>query len=124
MVGQPRRGLLGAGLRDRSPRRRRVAVRRPRPEGRVPRSTACTARSRAPERVVFTEIFEPFPDAESVVTSVLTEEGGKTRLTVTVALSVARGARHGARDRHGEGRRASATTVSKMSRRRLARNTR
>ncbi len=37
-----------------------------------------------PERVVFTEIFEDFPDAESVVTSVLTEEGGKTRLTATV----------------------------------------
>jgi uncharacterized protein YndB with AHSA1/START domain len=37
----------------------------------------------APERVVFTEIYEPFPDAESVVTSVLTEEDGKTRLTVT-----------------------------------------
>jgi uncharacterized protein YndB with AHSA1/START domain len=38
----------------------------------------------APERCVFTEIFEPFPDAESVVTSTLTEENGKTRLTVTV----------------------------------------
>jgi uncharacterized protein YndB with AHSA1/START domain len=37
----------------------------------------------APERVVFTEIFEPFPDVESIVTSVLTDEGGKTRLTVT-----------------------------------------
>ena len=37
----------------------------------------------APERVVFTEIFELFPDVESVVTSVLTEEGGKTRLTAT-----------------------------------------
>ena len=37
----------------------------------------------APERVVFTEIYDPFPDAESVVTSVLTEEGGKTRLTAT-----------------------------------------
>lgn len=36
-----------------------------------------------PERVVFTEIFEQFPDTESVVTSVLTEESGKTRLTVT-----------------------------------------
>jgi uncharacterized protein YndB with AHSA1/START domain len=35
-----------------------------------------------PERVVFTEIFDPFPDAESVVTAVLTEENGKTRLTV------------------------------------------
>jgi len=39
----------------------------------------------APERVVFTEIYEPFPDAESVVTSVLTEENGKTRLTVTAS---------------------------------------
>jgi uncharacterized protein YndB with AHSA1/START domain len=37
-----------------------------------------------PERVVFTEIFEEFPDAESVVTAVLTEEHGKTRLTATV----------------------------------------
>src|SRR6478609_9237223 len=34
----------------------------------------------APERVVFTEIFEPFPDVESVVTSLLTEEGSRTRL--------------------------------------------
>ena len=38
-----------------------------------------------PERIVFTEIFEEFPDAESVVTAVLTEENGKTRLTATVA---------------------------------------
>lgn len=37
----------------------------------------------APERLVFTEIYDPFPDAESVVTSVFTEENGKTRLTVT-----------------------------------------
>ncbi|HEX9369098.1 MAG TPA: SRPBCC family protein [Vicinamibacterales bacterium] len=37
----------------------------------------------APERVVFTEIFELFPDVESVVTSVLTEEAGRTRLTAT-----------------------------------------
>ena len=36
-----------------------------------------------PERVVFTEVFDPFPDAGSVVTTVLTEERGKTRLTVT-----------------------------------------
>lgn len=36
-----------------------------------------------PDRIVFTEIFEPFPDAESVVTSVFTEEGGKTRMTVS-----------------------------------------
>ena len=38
-----------------------------------------------PERVVQTEIFAPFPDSGSVVTSVLTEEHGKTRLTVTAA---------------------------------------
>jgi len=37
-----------------------------------------------PGRVVFTEIFEDFPDAVSVVTSELTEERGKTRLTATV----------------------------------------
>jgi uncharacterized protein YndB with AHSA1/START domain len=36
-----------------------------------------------PERLVSTEFFEPFPDAGSVVTTVLTEEGGKTRMTVT-----------------------------------------
>jgi uncharacterized protein YndB with AHSA1/START domain len=36
-----------------------------------------------PERLVFTEIFEKFPDTESVVTAVFTNEGGKTRLTVT-----------------------------------------
>jgi uncharacterized protein YndB with AHSA1/START domain len=37
-----------------------------------------------PSRVVFTEIFAPYPDAVSVVTSVLTEEAGKTRFTATV----------------------------------------
>jgi uncharacterized protein YndB with AHSA1/START domain len=36
-----------------------------------------------PERLVQTEFFEPYPDAGSVVTAVLTEEKGKTRLTVT-----------------------------------------
>jgi uncharacterized protein YndB with AHSA1/START domain len=36
-----------------------------------------------PERLVFTEIFEQYPDTESLVTSVFTEENGKTRLTVT-----------------------------------------
>lgn len=39
----------------------------------------------APGRLVFTEIYEPFPDAESVVTSLLTEENGKTRLTAICA---------------------------------------
>ena len=38
----------------------------------------------SPARVVFTEIFEPFPDAVSVVTSELTEEDGKTRMVATV----------------------------------------
>jgi uncharacterized protein YndB with AHSA1/START domain len=38
-----------------------------------------------PLRVVFTEIFEEFPDSVSVVTSELTEENGKTRLTATVS---------------------------------------
>jgi len=36
-----------------------------------------------PERVVFTEIYEPYPDSGSVVKAVLTEENGKTRLTAT-----------------------------------------
>jgi uncharacterized protein YndB with AHSA1/START domain len=37
-----------------------------------------------PGRIVFTEIFEEFPDAVSIVTAELAEEGGKTRLTATV----------------------------------------
>ena len=37
-----------------------------------------------PNRVVFTEIFEEFPDTVSVVTSELVEENGKTRFTATV----------------------------------------
>ena len=36
-----------------------------------------------PGRIVFTEIFADFPDSVSVVTALLTDEGGKTRLTVT-----------------------------------------
>ncbi len=36
-----------------------------------------------PGRLVYTEIFEPYPDAGSLVTVVLTEEHGKTRLTLT-----------------------------------------
>ena len=38
-----------------------------------------------PGRLVFTEIFEPFPDTVSVVTAEFTEEEGKARLTVTVS---------------------------------------
>jgi uncharacterized protein YndB with AHSA1/START domain len=37
-----------------------------------------------PSRLVFTEIFEQFPDSVSVVTAEYTDEGGKTRMTVTV----------------------------------------
>jgi hypothetical protein len=36
---------------------------------------------------VFTEIYELFPDAGSLVTSVFTEEAGKTRLTATVVYA-------------------------------------
>lgn len=35
----------------------------------------------APRRVVQTEVFDPFPDAGSVVTMELAEEGGKTTMT-------------------------------------------
>jgi uncharacterized protein YndB with AHSA1/START domain len=37
-----------------------------------------------PSRLVFTEIFEQFPDTVSVVTTEFTDEGGQTRLTATV----------------------------------------
>lgn len=36
-----------------------------------------------PERLVFTEIFDPYPDAESVVTVVLHDAGDKTRFELT-----------------------------------------
>ena len=36
-----------------------------------------------PARMVFTEIYAPFPDAESVVTVDLGDENGKTRMTLT-----------------------------------------
>jgi uncharacterized protein YndB with AHSA1/START domain len=36
-----------------------------------------------PGRIVFTEIFAPFPDAPSTVTSELRDEGGKTRITIS-----------------------------------------
>lgn len=39
-----------------------------------------------PERLVYTEIFEPYADGEpSVVTTILTEDDGRTRLTVTAS---------------------------------------
>ena len=62
-----------------------------------------------PERIVFTEIFAPFPDAESVCTVELAEEGGKTRFTITArypSLDV----RNGTEDGHGARRGGRATT--------------
>jgi len=37
-----------------------------------------------PERTVHTESFDDYPDSVSVVTAVMTEQGGKTTLTATV----------------------------------------
>lgn len=53
------------------------------PEGQFPAFHGVYREIAPPGRLVYTEIFEPFPDVESVVTQLLTEEGGKTRLTVT-----------------------------------------
>ena len=36
-----------------------------------------------PSRLVFTEVMEPYPEPGSEVTTVFTEEAGKTRITVT-----------------------------------------
>jgi uncharacterized protein YndB with AHSA1/START domain len=57
-----------------------------------------------PGRIVFTEIFEEFPDSVSVVTATLTDEGGKTRFVATVRypslevrdMVIASGMSHGA----------------------------
>ena len=57
-----------------------------------------------PGRLVHTEIFEPFPDSVSLVTTSLTEEHGKTRLTAIVRypsqevrdMVLATGVAHGA----------------------------
>ena len=67
-------------------------------------SMACIARSQRPDRLVYTEIFEKFPDTESVVTTVLADEKGKTRLTVTAPLSIDRSSNHRHRVGHGERR--------------------
>jgi uncharacterized protein YndB with AHSA1/START domain len=37
----------------------------------------------APERLVYTEIFDPYPDVESVITQILTSQKGKTLMTVS-----------------------------------------
>ena len=53
------------------------------PDGQSPAFYGVYREINPPGRLVYTEIFEPFPDVESVVTQVLTEERGKTRITVT-----------------------------------------
>ena len=55
------------------------------PEGDYPAFYGVYKAIECPDRLVYTEIFEPFPDGGSLVTQRLTEEGGKTRLTVTAA---------------------------------------
>jgi uncharacterized protein YndB with AHSA1/START domain len=55
------------------------------PEGDYPAFYGVYREIVPPERLVFTESFEPFPDGESLVTTVFTEENGKTRLTVTAS---------------------------------------
>lgn len=53
------------------------------PEGEYPSFYGVYKEIDAPGRLVYTEIFEPYPDGESLVTQVLTEENGKTRLDLT-----------------------------------------
>jgi uncharacterized protein YndB with AHSA1/START domain len=53
------------------------------PDGEYPAFYGVYREIAPPDRLVFTEIFEPYPDGESIVTQQLTEENGKTRLTVT-----------------------------------------
>jgi uncharacterized protein YndB with AHSA1/START domain len=53
------------------------------PEGEYPAFYGVYKEIDAPGRLVYTEIFEPYPDGESVVTQILTEENGKTRLKLT-----------------------------------------
>lgn len=53
------------------------------PEGDYPAFYGVYQEISGPDRLVYTELFEPFPDASSIVTQTLTEEDGKTRLTLT-----------------------------------------
>lgn len=60
----------------------------------------------APDRVVNTEVFDPFPDLPAVVTATLSEQGGRTTLTVRSRypsrevrdMVVATGMEHGMRE--------------------------
>lgn len=53
------------------------------PEGEYPAFYGVYKEIDAPGRLVYTEIFEPYPDGESVVTQILTDVNGKTRLDIT-----------------------------------------
>ena len=53
------------------------------PEGDIPAFYGEFREIVAPERIVQTEIFEPYPDAAAVNTTLLIEENGRTRVTVT-----------------------------------------
>jgi uncharacterized protein YndB with AHSA1/START domain len=53
------------------------------PEGEYPAFYGEYKEIEAPGRLVYTEIFEPYPDGSSLVTQLLTEENGKTRLDLT-----------------------------------------
>jgi uncharacterized protein YndB with AHSA1/START domain len=53
------------------------------PDGEYPAFYGVYKEIDAPGRLVYTEIFEPYPDGESLVTQILTEENGKTRLDIT-----------------------------------------
>jgi uncharacterized protein YndB with AHSA1/START domain len=55
------------------------------PDGDIPAFYGEFSEIVPPERIVQTEIFEPYPDAPGVNTTILTEENGKTRVTVTSA---------------------------------------
>lgn len=55
------------------------------PEGDYPAFYGVYREIAPPNRLVFTEIYEPYPDAGSVVVTELTEEKGKTRMTVTAS---------------------------------------
>lgn len=53
------------------------------PEGDFPAFYGTYREIAPPERLVYTEFFEPFPDVGSLISTVFTEEDGKTRMTVT-----------------------------------------
>ena len=53
------------------------------PEGPMPAFYGVYREIEPPRRLVNTECFEPFPDAESVVTTELVADGDGTRMTVT-----------------------------------------